>query len=50
MIRDALRLLAETTIEQGQPLHRPNPRARDKKADSMETIPLRIRAQIATLV
>lgn len=45
MIRDALRLLAETTIEQGNPLPRPNPRARDKKADFTETIPLRIRAQ-----
>jgi len=48
MIRDALRLLAETTIEQGQPLPLPNPRAKDKKADAMETIPLRIRAQTAT--
>jgi predicted RNase H-like HicB family nuclease len=45
MIRDALRLLAETTIEQGRPLPRPNPRARDKNADCIETIPLRIRAQ-----
>lgn len=45
MIRDALRLMAETTIEQGLPLPRPNPRAGDKKADSVETIPLRIRAQ-----
>jgi predicted RNase H-like HicB family nuclease len=45
MIRDALRLLAECMIEEGQPLPRPNPRAADKKADRVETIPLRIRVQ-----
>lgn len=45
MLRDALRLMAETTVEQGNSLPRPNPRARAKKADFTETIPLRIRAQ-----
>jgi predicted RNase H-like HicB family nuclease len=44
MIRDALRGLAEWLIEEGNPLPRPNPRARDKEADYCETIPLRIRA------
>jgi predicted RNase H-like HicB family nuclease len=45
MIRDALRLMAETTLEDGQPLPRPNPRARDKKAVFAETIPLKLLAQ-----
>jgi predicted RNase H-like HicB family nuclease len=44
MIRDALRGLAEWLIEEGEPLPRPNRRARDKKADFVEAIPLRIRA------
>lgn len=43
MIRDALRLLAECLAEEGQPLPKPNPRANDKKADHMETIPLRVK-------
>jgi len=44
MIRDALRGLAEWLIDEGQPLPRPNPRAQDKKANFLETIPLKIRA------
>jgi predicted RNase H-like HicB family nuclease len=40
MIRDALRLMAECALEEGQPLPRPNPRARDKKAVSIEPIRL----------
>jgi predicted RNase H-like HicB family nuclease len=40
MIRDALRLMAEWTLEEGQALPRPNPRARDKKAVFTEVIPL----------
>jgi predicted RNase H-like HicB family nuclease len=42
MLRDALRLLAETLIEEGEPLPLPNPRAKDKKAVFQEIIPLRI--------
>jgi predicted RNase H-like HicB family nuclease len=43
MIRDALRLMAETHIEMGEPLPTPNSKARDKKAIFMETIPVSIR-------
>jgi predicted RNase H-like HicB family nuclease len=43
MIRDALRLMAECTLEDGRPLPRPNPRARDKKAVLVETIRLGVR-------
>ncbi len=42
MIRDALRWMAETLLEEGEPLPLPNPRARDKKAVFQEIIPLRI--------
>lgn len=42
MIRDALRVMAETTVEEGEPLPLPNPRAKDKKAIFQEVIPLRI--------
>ena len=42
MIRHALRLLAETLIEEGEALPLPNPRARDKKALYQEIIPVRI--------
>ena len=45
MIRDALELMAECTLEEGSPLPRPNPRARDRKAVFTETIPLKIRAK-----
>lgn len=43
MVRDALRLLAEAHIEMGEPLPTPNPKAKDKKAIFMETIPLSVR-------
>jgi predicted RNase H-like HicB family nuclease len=43
MIRDALRLLAESLMEDGQPLPTPDPRATDKTADFQETIPLTVR-------
>jgi predicted RNase H-like HicB family nuclease len=45
MIRDALRLMAEWSIERGEPLPRPNPRARDKKAFLVEPVQLTIRVQ-----
>ena len=45
MIRDALGLMAECTLEGGEPLPRPNPRARDKKAVFTEVIPLKIKAK-----
>ena len=45
MIRDALRMLVEGLIEDGQPLPRPNPRATDKRADHLETVPVSIRAR-----
>jgi predicted RNase H-like HicB family nuclease len=44
MIRDALRGLAECLLEEGKALPRPNPRARDKSAAFLETIPLTVRA------
>jgi len=44
MIRDALRGLAEWTLEENKNLPAPNPRARDKKAVYSETIALKIRA------
>lgn len=50
MIRDALRLLAESTIEEGQPLPPPDPTAEDENADFQEVIPLRIRAQTGAAV
>ncbi len=43
--RDALRLMAECLIEDGEPLPKPNPRARGKKAVFAETIPLKTRFQ-----
>ncbi len=42
MIRDALRCLAETLIEEGEPLPLPKARAKDKKAVFQEVIPLQI--------
>lgn len=42
MIRDALRIMAETLIEEGESLPRPNPHARDKSAIFQEIIPVRI--------
>jgi predicted RNase H-like HicB family nuclease len=46
MIKDALCLMAEHKLEQGQTLPRPNPKARDKKAALIEPIKLRIRAKV----
>src|SRR5438105_1156968 len=43
MIRDALRMMAEYKLEQGEKLPKLNPRARDKKAALVEPIKLRIR-------
>ena len=42
MIRDALRLMAETLIEEGEPLPLPKARVKDKKAIYQETISIRI--------
>ena len=44
MVRDALRTMAECTLEMGESLPKPNPKAKDKKAVYSETIPLRIKA------
>jgi predicted RNase H-like HicB family nuclease len=46
MIKDALCLMAEYKLEQGEPLPMPRPRARDKKAVRIETIRLRIGARL----
>lgn len=43
MIRDALRLMAQTHIEMGEPLPTPNPKAKDKKAIFLERIPVSVR-------
>jgi predicted RNase H-like HicB family nuclease len=43
MIRDALRLMAQTHLELGEPLPTPNPKAKDRKAIFMETIPISVR-------
>ena len=42
MIRDALRTLAETLIEEGESLPLPGSRAKDKRAIFQETIPVKI--------
>jgi predicted RNase H-like HicB family nuclease len=47
MIKDALCLMAEHRLEQGESLPRPNPRARDKKAVRIEAISLKIAARMA---
>jgi predicted RNase H-like HicB family nuclease len=47
MIRDALWLMAEYKLVQGQPLPLPNARARDKKAARIEVIRLKIGARMA---
>jgi predicted RNase H-like HicB family nuclease len=47
MVQDALQLMAECLLEDGEPLPRPNPRARDKKANLVEPIRLIIRARVA---
>jgi predicted RNase H-like HicB family nuclease len=41
MIKDALCLMADHKLEQGETLPRPNPRVRDKKAVLLEAIDLR---------
>ena len=43
MIRDALRLMAETHIEMGEALPTPNPKSKDRKAIFFEKIPVSIR-------
>ena len=43
MIRDALRLMAQTHIEMGEPLPTPNPKAKDRKAIFMEKISVSVR-------
>jgi predicted RNase H-like HicB family nuclease len=43
MIRDALKLMAECLLERGQPLPKPNPRAKDKKAELVEPVRVSIR-------
>jgi len=45
MARDALKLMAACVVERGDPLPKPNPRARGKKAAFLETIPLKTRFQ-----
>jgi predicted RNase H-like HicB family nuclease len=47
MIKDALCLMAEYKLEQGQALPRPNARARDKKAARIEAITLKVGARLA---
>ncbi len=47
MIKDALRLMAEYKLEQGEPLPRPRARVRDKKAVHIETIRLQIGVRLA---
>jgi predicted RNase H-like HicB family nuclease len=42
MIRDALRLMAETLIEKGEPLPLPKARIKDKRALFQDTISIRI--------
>lgn len=48
MIKDALCLMAEHKLEQGEALPKPSPRARDKKAALVEPIKLKVRAKIGT--
>ena len=43
MLGDALREMAESLLERGEPLPRPNPRLADKTADVVEPIRLSIR-------
>ena len=42
MIADALRCMAEWYLDDGQALPRPNPKARDRKADLVEPICLQM--------
>ena len=50
MIRDALKLMAECLIDEGIPLPKPNPRARDKKAVFSEKIQLHARLYCGRVV
>jgi len=43
MVRDALRMMAEWSLEEGEPLPKPNPRARRKKAQLVEPVYLTVR-------
>jgi predicted RNase H-like HicB family nuclease len=45
MAKDSHKLMAECLLERGEPLPRPNPRARDKKAELIESIGLVIRTR-----
>jgi len=47
MIRDALKTLAESYVDDGIPLPRPNPRAKDKKAMFAEELSLSIRVPLS---
>ena len=49
MIRDALRLMAQTHLEMGEPLPTPNPKAKDRKAIFAETIPVNISVPMKVL-
>jgi predicted RNase H-like HicB family nuclease len=49
MIKDALRTMAEWYIEDGKALPRPDPRAKDKTAEVVEPIRLRIRAETGAI-
>jgi predicted RNase H-like HicB family nuclease len=43
MVRDALTMMAECLLERGEPLPKPNRRARDKKAERVEPVRLTVR-------
>jgi predicted RNase H-like HicB family nuclease len=45
MVKDALQVMAECLLEAGEPLSRPNQRAKDAKADLVEPILLSVRAR-----
>lgn len=45
MIRDALRTMADWHMQEGQPLPKPKPRAKDKNAVLIETIRLVARTE-----
>ena len=49
MIKDALRTMTEWYMEEGKPLPRPNPRAKDKTADFIEPIRIRVQAEAGAL-
>jgi predicted RNase H-like HicB family nuclease len=45
MIKDALALMAECYLDEGRPLPKPNPNAKDREADFQEEIALVVRAK-----